>query len=351
MSSNKFDGRPYPLRRIFVLLLMCGSIIGYFLIVPTVFNSQLAKWGGAESSDLELSHRVPFNDQAGSSKEPSVAVLSDSSSVAKDALPSGPSQLEGSTLGSDTASISNAESFTQLAHDTRAALAPSRIDSETPEDSEPYVGLIQSKARPLGLEIIAPVEADPQDEAYMEFLDNGLAVVMEYLDGVYHERAEIDSNTEDLDLRDMVLQQDSDVRVYFLKEGTIFRNTLGIDMASDQRIIFPNASSAHSYYKDADTRNEYTTEDIPLVPGDYVDLGRMPAGSLIDLFLIQDGARNENGSIFWGDAESNEDQTNHAKLMAIYNENTYIIGFEDIPGGGDRDYNDLVIAVEVKSDR
>ena len=256
-----------------------------------------------------------------------------------------------SPAGPDTDTALGGKTVPLIDRDAQTALGPSVATAESGEGDEPYTGLIQSEARPLGLEIIGLVEADPQDEAYMDFKENGLAVVMKYLDGVYEERAAIDSNTENLDLSEMVLEKDSDVRVYFLKEGTVFRNTLGIDMGGDQRIIFPNASSANSYYRDADTRNEHTSEDIPLLPGDYVDIGQMPAGSLIDLFLIQDGARDETGEVFWGDAESNEDQINHAKLMAIYDENTYIIGFEDIPGGGDRDYNDLVIAVEVETDR
>ncbi len=35
------------------------------------------------------------------------------------------------------------------------------------------------------------------------------------------------------------------------------------------------------------------------------------------------------------------------KFHGMYEENILIIGFEDLKGGGDRDYNDLVIAVEL----
>lgn len=69
---------------------------------------------------------------------------------------------------------------------------------------------------------------------------------MDYLDGVYSERDNIDKNTENLALDELLLTEDSDVRVYFLKEGTIFQNTLGIENNGDQSLIFPNASSAYS---------------------------------------------------------------------------------------------------------
>jgi len=218
---------------------------------------------------------------------------------------------------------------------------------ESPVRSEDLAPLLQSSARPKGLEIISEVKADPEDPRYADFLENGLTEVMDYLDGVYSERENIDENTENLALDELLLTEDSDVRVYFLKEGTIFQNTLGIENNGDQSLIFPNASSAYSYFTDAETRSTETNENIPLIPGDYVDLGQLKKGSLVDLFLIRDGAQNEDGLVFWVDPESNPDQINHAKLLAVYDNNTLIIGFEDQPGGGDKDYNDLVIAVEI----
>ena len=218
---------------------------------------------------------------------------------------------------------------------------------ESPVRSEDLAPLLQSSARPKGLEIISEVQADPEDPRYADFLENGLTEVMDYLDGVYSERDNIDENTENLALDELLLTEDSDVRVYFLKEGTIFQNTLGIENNGDQSLIFPNASSAYSYFTDAETRSTETNENIPLIPGDYVDLGQLKKGILVDLFLIRDGAQNEDGLVFWVDPESNPDQINHAKLLAVYDNNTLIIGFEDQPGGGDKDYNDLVIAVEI----
>ncbi|MEO0508594.1 MAG: DUF4114 domain-containing protein [Verrucomicrobiota bacterium] len=207
--------------------------------------------------------------------------------------------------------------------------------------------LLQSPARPLGLEIAAPVQANPNDEAYLNFMEYGLGPVMSFIDGVYAEKENITEVTQNFDLSQLQLDKDSNVRVYFLKEGTTHRNTLGIDIEGEQKLIFPNASSAHSYFRDGDTKSEYTSKAIPLLPGDYVDVGQLRAGSLVDFFLIQNGASNENGVVFWCDAAMNSDLQNHVKLLAVYEQNTYIIGFEDLPGGGDKDFNDLVIAVKI----
>ena len=62
---------------------------------------------------------------------------------------------------------------------------------------------------------------------------------------------------------------------------------------------------------------------------------------------VEPAKQAKDPNIYWVDPESNVDQVNHVKYHGMYNENTMIIGFEDLPGGGDRDYNDLVIAVEL----
>ena len=220
------------------------------------------------------------------------------------------------------------------------------------DNSEPeFTGIVQSPARPLGLEISDYVQAAGSDDASTEFVKHGLPIINEFLDGIFEERHNIAQSTTDLTLEDLTLKGDANVRVYFIKEGTVFKNTLGIHTEDSQSLIFPNASSAHSYYGDADTRSKETNEDIPLIPGDFVDLGNLKAGEILDFFMIQDGARKEDNPVFWTEAQRNTDRISHTKLHGIYDDNTLIIGFEDIPGGGDKDFNDLVFAVEITEPR
>jgi len=236
---------------------------------------------------------------------------------------------------------------------------------------------VQSPARPFGMDIIAPALDSADDKRRASFVTEALPEINAFLEESFKDRPNIDANSENLTLEDLKLEETANVRVYFIKEGTVFHNTLGIAQENEDKIIFPDTSSRRSYYRDAETREDFTSPEVPLMPGDYVDLGVMQKGELLDFFLIKDGARiepaneqeNQQGdqatnqasgqqgnqpakeegkpNIYWVDPESNADQVNHVKYHGMYNENTMIIGFEDLPGGGDRDYNDLVIAVEL----
>ncbi|MEM9026604.1 MAG: DUF4114 domain-containing protein, partial [Verrucomicrobiota bacterium] len=222
------------------------------------------------------------------------------------------------------------------------------VEGEKPEATQQTdLDIIQSPARPRGLGIRDTVRPAASDPASSAFANEALPIINDFLDGVFENRGIIDEYSPNLVLEDLVLPSDSKVRVYFINEGTVFHNSLGINAKDDPYLIFPNASSAHSYYQDAESRVTETSESLPLIPGDYVDLGNLNQGDLLDFFLIHDGARREESPIFWPESERNVDHTNHAKLHGVYDENTLIIGFEDIPGGGDLDFNDLVIAVEI----
>lgn len=338
-----------PLQLLFIGLFVVAMIISF-----SVFLDQDMPAEGDANAALEFNRAAKAYadlspgqaDQAGYvySESNSTEMASNQMSDPARATQSSDDKTRAATLGVRDAQVTVSIGAPNIDFDEQLIAGGVQVSPVRSEDLAP---LLQSAARPKGLNIISEVKADPEDPRYADFLENGLAEVMDYLDGVYSERESIDENTEDLALDELLLTEDSDVRVYFLKEGTVFQNTLGIESGGDQSLIFPNASSAHSYYRDADTRSTETNENIPLIPGDYVDLGQLKKGSLVDFFLIRDGARNEDGLVFWVDPESNSDQINHVKLLAVYDDNTLIIGFEDQPGGGDKDYNDLVIAVEI----
>lgn len=232
-------------------------------------------------------------------------------------------------------------------HSIQPELTPI-VEGQKPEATlQTGLNIIQSPARPRGLGIRDTVRPAASDPASSAFANEALPIINDFLDGVFEIRGIIDESSPNLVLEDLVLPSDSKVRVYFINEGTVFHNSLGINAKDDPYLIFPNASSAHSYYQDAESRVTETSESLPLIPGDYVDLGNLNQGDLLDFFLIHDGARREESPIFWPESERNVDHTNHAKFHGVYDENTLIIGFEDSPGGGDLDFNDLVIAVEI----
>lgn len=156
-----------------------------------------------------------------------------------------------------------------------------------------------------------------------------------------------------LDPNKLFLKNTADVRVYFVGEGAGYRNTLGFNTGGggvttgSPEIIFPNASSAVTTYNP--TSGPVTrSANEPLLPGDFVDLGTFAAGTKLDFFLIANGANGGTGT-FSTDQSVNPDGINHVVTFAAITATHLIIGFEDLMGGGDRDFNDLLFAVDIGS--
>jgi hypothetical protein len=146
----------------------------------------------------------------------------------------------------------------------------------------------------------------------------------------------------------------SDVRAYFAYEGAGYHNTLGFNTQGggtghgDPRIIFPDASSSVGF---GGTGTGVRTESAPLLPGDFVDLGRFKAGTKLDFFLIANGA-NGGEKIFTSTGSSNPDRINHVatfnpSFWGMANSPYLFMAYEDMLGGGDKDFNDVVIALDI----
>ena len=211
---------------------------------------------------------------------------------------------------------------------------------------------VQSAARPYNLNIVAPVETAGSDAASKAFqtnvlpglLDTVKQVLPEYKSHTVANLAAISSGASMLNL-----SADSTARVYFLTEGAANRNTLGISttgggpLSPDAALIFPNASSATGF---GGSGSLVRTSNEPLVPGDFVNLGSFKAGTALDFFLIASGATGGT-DFFSTNASLNKDGIIHSVTMAANGSTYLIIGFEDLKGGGDRDFNDVVVAIEI----
>lgn len=209
---------------------------------------------------------------------------------------------------------------------------------------------IQSPARPYNLDIAAPVQLAASDEASRIFQSEVLPGMLKLANQSLSEKGTASNlNAIALDPSKLVLAEDATVRVYFLSEGAGYRNSLGISttgggpLGRDAELIFPNASSAAGY---GGSNSQVRTINEPLAAGDFVDLGRYSAGAALDFFLIADGASGGK-NYFSTDLSLNKDGIVHAVSLAPDGSAYLIIGFEDLLGGGDRDYNDLLFAVEL----
>lgn len=140
------------------------------------------------------------------------------------------------------------------------------------------------------------------------------------------------------------------LEVYFINEGASYKNQL-LFSANDGPLsmIFENVSSPNSILKNSDG---------PLALGEGKSLGSFEKGTEINFFLNSNGYSSglnpagadpdteqaRSGSKLLGaDATQNRDGLQH---MVAYSLGEWtLMGFEDIIGGGDLDYNDTVFVV------
>jgi hypothetical protein len=203
------------------------------------------------------------------------------------------------------------------------------------------------------IQMVGDVYRAASDDASEQFFEKSLPSISNFLNSQLSETKAVEDSAMLLDPSKLKLATDSDVRVYFIGEGAGYHNTLGFNTtgggveSGDPKLIFPDASSSENYSAKLKP-NSGRTPSAPLVPGDFVDLGTMGAGTSLDFFLIADGA-NGGKDVYSTQTSLNPDGINHVVSFA-YTEpgSSYlIIGFEDFYGGGDRDFNDLLFAVDI----
>lgn len=217
---------------------------------------------------------------------------------------------------------------------------------------EPTVSSVQSPAQPFGLTTVGPVYVAGSDADAAQFQQESLPVLLDFIStNLGESRALQDLSAVKLDPNALLLQTESEVRVYFLGEGAGYSNTLGYNTdgtgvrEGDPLLIFPNASSYVTYYQRGATLPNRTS-GYPLLPGDFVDLGTYAGGTFLDFFLIANGA-NGGTNVWTADPTFNTDRIQHMVAFAVPDSPYLLLGFEDLAGGGDKDYNDLLFVVDI----
>lgn len=218
---------------------------------------------------------------------------------------------------------------------------------------ESPMNTVMAKIEPLGLEMAGDVYRAASDPASEVFFEQSLPAISGYLSSQLSETKALDDTSLLLDPAQLRLTTDADVRIYFVGEGAGYANTLGVNTtgsgvaSGDPKVIFPDASTKENYSGEL-TPQSGRTPHTPLVPGDFVDLGKVSGGTLLDFFLIADGA-NGGQNVYTANAASNPDGINHVVSFAYAQPGSsyLILGFEDLYGGGDRDFNDLLFAVDI----
>jgi hypothetical protein len=239
-----------------------------------------------------------------------------------------------------------------------ASLVQSRaLASVAPLLSDAQASSVQSKANPFGLSIVDQVMVAGSDDRSATFQKELLPSITDLLNKNLSERTRFaTAGSFALDPTKLRLSVDSTARVYFLGEGAGYRNTLGFNtlapgegtpkesLTKSAQLIFPDASSTVSTFDPAVAAKRTST--APLLPGDFVDLGKFGAGTTLDFFLVANGAGGGR-DIWTAPASRNADGFDHVVAFALPESPYLIIGFEDLRGGGDRDFNDVLFAVDI----
>jgi len=221
-------------------------------------------------------------------------------------------------------------------------------------DVTPDASPVQSAARPFGLNIAAPVMLAASDAQSAQFQTEQLPELMKVVNSNLGETRKLsDFSSKALDPSKLVMSTDAQVRVYFLGEGAGYKNTLGYNLSGTgiregaPKLIFPDASSRVSWYNSTGVGPRSASE--PLFAGDFVDIGKVSAGQKLDFFLIANGAASyPNPATVWtANTAYNSDGLQHMASFAVAGSPYLLLSFEDVRGGGDMDFNDLVFAVEI----
>lgn len=214
------------------------------------------------------------------------------------------------------------------------------------------VSPVQSGASPFGLDPIGPVQLAGSDERAMDFYQNALPDLQSAVNTTLTESQPLGNvSSIALNPNDLLLTEASDVRVYFIGEGAGYRNTFGVytgdssnQLTGDASLIFPDASTS-SYYTDP-VGNDFRSRRTPVAQGDFVDLGTFEADTQLNMFLVANGA-NGGTTTYFNDMSFNPDGIEHFVALATPDSPYLLVGVEDLLGGGDEDYNDIVVAIDV----
>ena len=230
----------------------------------------------------------------------------------------------------------------------------------------------QSTATPYGLNPISPVMEAGSTAASQNFDNTVLPSALQFIQSALPEgQNNTASKAFQIDPSKLVMTTTHDVTATFIYEGASYHNSIGLTTVAPGQsqpqstwdevtaptagLVFPDASSTSSGYPDGGSVYGTRTASQPVLPGDFTDLGTIKQGTGLDFFLLSNGANNSWANVFSTQESLNQDGFyQHVaefspSLFAVPQLNSpYIfLSFEDLWGGGDKDVNDTIIAINI----
>ena len=253
---------------------------------------------------------------------------------------------------------------------TILAVAPAlHADTATAGDGG-VVSPVQSPADAYNLPTPNPVMLGGSDAAAQNFNATVLPGLTAFVKANLPETI---NNTKSaafqVDPNKIVLANNTAVRAYFVSEGALYHNAVGVNAVAPgqtgpqnwweevtsptAKTVFADTSSTEGGF--AAGAYGTRTPNEPVLPGDFVNLGNYAAGTKLDFFLMANGANQSWSPIYSTDPTLNNDGfnqhvaafTTHIFAVPQLNSPYLFLTFEDQWGGGDHDINDTIIALDV----
>ncbi len=168
------------------------------------------------------------------------------------------------------------------------------------------------------------------DQRARDFQNNTMPALSQLLRGNLASGRSLGGNAvQVLDPTRLRLTTETDARMYFIGGTEDLRNNLGSD-DREARVLFGGVSNDR------------------VDAGAYADLGRLPAGSDLDFFVITKRTGSERYALSTS-ATSNPDAIAHGATFAAVHGTMLILGFDQIYGDGDDEFNRLLFAIDLGS--
>lgn len=217
---------------------------------------------------------------------------------------------------------------------------------------------------------MGPVMAAGSDAQSAQFDQNVLPSIQQFIkNNLPDGQNNLNQPIFQIDPNKLILSQAASVTATFINDGGAYDSSVGVDVVKPGNdpqnwwdeitsptasLVFPNTGSTVSSWPAGGPVGVRNTTQ-PVLPGDFVNMGNFAAGSKLDFFLVADGANNYWGSIFSADEALNDDGFNQhvaAFTGSVFaqpqlNSPYIFLAFKDMWGGGDKDMNDVVMALNV----
>ena len=228
---------------------------------------------------------------------------------------------------------------------------------------------VQGKDDPYNLPLAGPVMQAGSTAASQSFDTTVMPSLLKFIQQTLPEGQNNTKSTAfEVDPSKLVMASTYNVTATFVYENAGYQNAIGVDaVAAGQKgpqsafdevtsptakLVFPDASTPAG--GGAAIGTGATTVSQPVVPGDFVNLGKVAQGTLLDFFLIANGANGGSQVISANSALNTDGFSQHVAEFSTHifavpqlNSPYLFLSFEDLWGGGDKDVNDTIIALNV----